>query len=101
MIVDIFEAAMLVCFAASWPFNLLKAYRARTNVGTSLLFMSIVMLGYLFGITNKVVYDDITYVLVFYIMDTCLVFMGILIYARNRKLDAQRNTSDNNSNPPL
>ena len=100
MIVDIFEAAMLVCFAASWPFNLLKAYRARTNVGTSLLFMSIVMLGYLFGITNKVVYDDITYVLVFYIIDTCLVLTGILIYARNRKLDALRDTSDNNPNRP-
>ena len=78
---------MLVCFAASWPFNLLKAYRARTNVGTSLLFMLIVLLGYIFGIANKLVSDDISYVLAFYLLDLTLVLTGVLIYIRNRSID--------------
>ena len=93
MIVGIFEAAMLVCFAASWPFNLRRAYLARTNVGTSITFMSIVLIGYLFGVANKLVNDDINYVLAFYILDIALVSAGVLIYIRNRKYD---NLSRNN-----
>lgn len=93
MIYGIFEAAMLVCFAASWPFNLLKAYRARTNVGTSAVFMSIVLIGYLFGLANKVVNNDISYVVAFYLLDLALVTAGLLIYVRNGKLDRVRAAS--------
>ncbi len=90
MIVGIFEAAMLICFAASWPFNLVKAYKARTNVGTSILFMSIVLLGYVCGIINKLVNDDINYVLAFYILDLLLVTIGVLIYLRNMRIDSAK-----------
>jgi hypothetical protein len=93
MIYGIFEAAMLVCFAVSWPFNLLKAYRARTNVGTSVVFMSIVLIGYLFGLANKVVNDDLSYVVAFYILDLALVSTGLLIYVRNGRLDRERAAS--------
>jgi len=93
MIYGIFEAAMLVCFAASWPFNLLKAYRARTNVGTSAVFMSIVLIGYLFGLANKVVNNDISYVVAFYLLDLALVTTGLLIYVRNGRLDRERAAS--------
>lgn len=94
MIVGIFEAAMLVCFAASWPFNLRRAYLARTNVGTSITFMSIVLIGYLFGVANKLVNDDINYVLAFYILDIALVSAGVLIYIRNRKFDSLSRNND-------
>ena len=87
MITGIFEAAMLVCFAASWPFNLTRAYRARTNIGTSLPFMLIIIVGYICGIANKLVNDDITYVLAFYVFDLALVSIGLVIYARNKVLD--------------
>jgi hypothetical protein len=90
MIYGIFEAAMLICFAASWPFNLTKSYKAGTNVGTSLPFMLIILLGYIFGIANKVVNDDLSYVLAFYVFDLALVSTGVLIYARNARLDRQR-----------
>ena len=89
MIEGIFEAAMLICFAVSWPFNLRKSYRARTNVGNSAVFMSIVWLGYMFGITNKLISSDITYVLGFYLLDLILVSAGLAIYLRNRKLDSK------------
>ena len=88
MITGIFEAAMLVCFAASWPFNLRKAFRARTNVGTSILFMSIVLVGYVCGVINKLINDDISYVLAFYLLDIALVSTGVLIYLRNKKYDS-------------
>ena len=88
MITGIFEAAMLVCFAASWPFNLRKAFRARTNVGTSILFMPIVLVGYICGVINKLINDDISYVLAFYLLDIALVSTGVLIYIRNKKYDS-------------
>lgn len=93
MIPGIFEALMLVCFATSWPFNLLKAYRARTNVGTSLIFMLVIIAGYLCGLINKFVSDDISYVVFFYVFDLLLVFIGVLIYARNKTLDDYSNKS--------
>jgi hypothetical protein len=89
MAIGIFEAAMLLCFAASWPFNLRKAYRARTNVGTSILFMVIILAGYACGVINKLVNDDISYVLAFYLLDMALVSVGVAIYFRNRALQAQ------------
>ena len=89
MIEGIFEVGMLLCFAASWPFNLTKAYRARTNIGTSILFMAVVWLGYIFGIINKLVNDDINYVLAFYLLDLLLVSIGIAIYMRNSVLDRE------------
>lgn len=90
MAIGLFEAAMLICFAISWPFNLRKAYRARTNVGTSIAFMLIILLGYMFGVINKLVNDDITYVLAFYVLDIALVGTGVVIYMRNRGFDAER-----------
>jgi len=87
MTFGLFEAAMLICFAASWPFNLRRSWTAKTNVGTSITFMLIVMLGYLFGIANKLVNDDITYVLAFYVLDVALVVIGLAIYIRNKRLD--------------
>lgn len=89
MILGIFEALMLVCFAASWPFSIMKAYKARTNVSSSFAFMSIVLVGYICGITNKLVNDDITYVFAFYILDLCLVSTGLIVYLRNRVLEKQ------------
>jgi len=87
MAFGLFEAAMLICFAFSWPFNIRKSYRARTNIGSSIMFMAIVFIGYLFGIANKIVNNDISYVLAFYLLDTALVSVAILVYYRNHRLE--------------
>lgn len=90
MISGIFEVAMLLCFAAAWPFNILRSWRARTALGTSIWFMLIVEMAYVFGILNKLVNDDINYVLAFYILDLLLVLTNILVFLRNRALDRSR-----------
>ena len=51
--------------------------------GEDVLFSYIIIVGYLFGIANKVVNDDINYVLAFYILDLCLVLIDTAIYYRN------------------
>jgi membrane protein DedA with SNARE-associated domain len=52
--------------------------------------MSIVLLGYLFGVLNKIVNEDYTYVLAFYLLDIALVSTGVMIYIRNRRYDKGR-----------
>ena len=92
MIGGIFEVIMLLCFAAAWPANIYKAYRARTAVGTSLPFMLIIEVGYISGMINKLVNDDISYVMAFYIFDFCLVLVGIIVYFRNMALDRSKSS---------
>ena len=36
---EIAEVIMIVCFGASWPFNVIKSYKARTAKGKSPVFL--------------------------------------------------------------
>lgn len=90
MIYGIFEIGMMLCFAAAWPFNISRAWRARTAVGTSPWFMLVIEVGYTLGMINKVVNDDVNYVFAFYVLDFILVLIGLSIYVRNRTLDRSR-----------
>ena len=52
---ELFEIMMVVSFGASWPFNVIKSYKARTTKGKSLLFLCLILFGYVAGITSKFV----------------------------------------------
>ena len=104
-VATVFEIIMVVCFGASWPFNIVRAYKARTAKGTSLLFMGLIGLGYVAGILCKVftwINDTNTINLlsivafVFYIINLFMIVTGVIIYFRNKHLDAEReaNTCD-------
>ncbi len=88
---------MLLCFAASWPFNIHKSWTSRTAVGKSVAFELIVELGYFFGLARKFVTGDIDYVIAFYLLDIGLVVVDLLIYLRNKKLDAERAAGNTNN----
>ncbi|AGI47982.1 hypothetical protein TALC_00989 [Thermoplasmatales archaeon BRNA1] len=90
MIAGLFEILMLLCFAVSWPFNILKSYRVRTAVGKSIMFETLVEIGYVCGMVNKIVSDDVNYVFAFYLLDFGLVAADMLLWARNKRLDAAR-----------
>ena len=49
------EAGMLVCFGISWPVDILRTWRTRRTEGKSSAFMSLVLTGYLLGMTAKFV----------------------------------------------
>ena len=61
---SILETVMLVCFGFSWPLNVTKAYKAKTAKGTSLPFILLVIVGYVAGITAKLISGQINYVLI-------------------------------------
>ena len=91
---DIFEVIMLICFGLSWPINIRKAWYGRTAKGTSVVFYCFILIGYLFGLASKAIKTGAGiatpwYVWFFYVLNSLMVFCGILIWLRNRRLDAQ------------
>ena len=83
---SIFEAVMIISFGVAWPTSLIKSWKSKTAKGKSLPFMLIIVLGYLSGIVNKIVYSrDI--IIVFYVINLLMVLADVVLYFRNRKID--------------
>ncbi len=88
---EIFEIIMVVSFGVSWPLNVLKSYRARTTKGKSLAFLLLIFVGYIFGITSKLISPAYKwYVLFFYVLNLVMVGADLVMYVRNYRLDKQR-----------
>ena len=51
---QVLEAGMLICFGVSWPVDILKTLRTRRTEGKSLLFMTLVLTGYVLGFSAKI-----------------------------------------------
>ena len=93
---ELFEIIMVVSFGASWPFNVIKSYKARTTKGKSLLFLCLIFFGYIAGIISKLIneaymasFGQKWYVLVFYVLNLLMVGTDFILYARNKKLDKE------------
>ena len=82
----IFEALMLICFGAAWPASIYRSYVARTSAGKSIVFLTIIEMGYLSGITHKIIagVDPVIYL---YVLNAVLVLVDIALYFRNRNID--------------
>ena len=74
---------MLLCFAFAWPFSIYKLYKTKSTKGKSIIFSMVIILGYIFGIANKFISDDVNYVVFFYFFDLGLVLIDSLLYFRN------------------
>ncbi|MBR3917764.1 MAG: hypothetical protein IKJ59_03390 [Clostridia bacterium] len=88
---QILETIMLVCFGFSWPLNVIKAYKARTTKGTSLIFIILIIIGYIAGILSKIISGQINYVLIAYILNLAIVSVNVAIYFRNAAIDKKAN----------
>lgn len=81
---SIFEAGMLICFGAAWPQNIAKSLKSKTTKGKSVSFLITILVGYVCGITNKILYSrDI--VLVLYIINFIMVAVDTGLYFYNKK----------------
>ena len=94
---EILEIIMIVSFGISWPMNVVKSIKARTTKGKSLAFLLLILFGYICGIISKFVnesymasFSEKWYVVVFYIINFCMVSMDLCVYIRNYKLDQKR-----------
>jgi uncharacterized membrane protein len=86
---ELLEAGMLICFGISWPVDILKALRTQRTEGKSLGFMSLILLGYLSGISAKLFRASgagvgIEWVTLLYAFNALMVAVDIGLYLRFR-----------------
>ena len=91
----VLEVIMMILFGFSWPFNVIKSYKARTAKGKSLQFLIIIIVGYIAGITGKILTFDATewlkwLALSVYILNLTMVSADLVLYIRNTRLDKQK-----------
>ena len=88
---SIFEIIMLVCFGAAWPVSIYKSWKSRQVGSKSARFLLMVMIGYIAGVIHKVLhdYDNVTWL---YGANGLLVLIDLILYFRNKKLEAAQNT---------
>lgn len=80
-----FEIGMLVCFGFSWPFSIHTMIRTGRTEGKSLLFLLLVMIGYIFGVLHKAFYHlDVVILLYGFLFFVVLVDFLICIYLREK-----------------
>lgn len=85
---SIYEAIMLICFGAAWPFSILKSWRSRTAKGKSINFLLVILVGYIAGLLNKTTQGRCNDpVLVLYIVNALMVIIDSVLYFRNRRYD--------------
>ena len=91
---ELFEIIMILSFGASWPFNVVRSFKARTAKGKSPTFMLLIIFGYIAGIASKFLneaymaaFSEKWYVLFFYFLNLIMVAIDFCLYLRNRRLD--------------
>ena len=80
-----FEILMLLCFGAAWPFSIYKSYKSRKNAGKSVVFLAIVLAGYVAGVLHKIIYN-MDAVIYLYILNGVMVLVDMGLYFRNYRL---------------
>ena len=93
---EILEIVMLVAFGVSWPISLIKNIKSRSTKGVSILFYFLILFGYVAGIiskfTNEAYMASINekwYVLIFYFFNFTIVGLNIIVYFRNKAIEAK------------
>lgn len=78
---QILEIAMIVLFGLSWPNNIITTLRNKSTKGKSLAFLILIDVGYMCGITAKLISGNIVwYVLFFYVLNFLMVSTDMCLY---------------------
>ena len=84
-IMSIYEAIMLICFGASWPVSIWRTYKVKNPVGKSVIFLLLIIIGYVAGIINKVL-GTLDWVLWLYVLNLVMVSSDMFLVIYYRKL---------------
>ena len=89
MIAKVLEATMIILFGISWPFNLFKSIKSKTTKGKSLLFLILIDIGYIAGITSKFfsttfVWATDWWIFMIYVINFSFVTADLIVYFINK-----------------
>lgn len=88
----IFEVFMLICFGFAWPASIYKSVTSKSIKGKSVLFLYVVIIGYICGIINKFI-NNLDYVTILYGINAVMVFVDLLLYYKNKRLSIKTKLS--------
>ena len=94
MVAKVLEAAMIILFGISWPFNLIKSIRTGSTKGKSLLFLILIDVGYIAGITSKFfsisfVWETDWWIFMIYVINFTFVSADLIMYFVNKKKESE------------
>ncbi len=82
--VTVLESIMLICFGISWPVSVYKSWTSKSTKGKSLVFIFAIIVGYIAGITGKILGGQLNYVLALYIINVAFVSVDLALYFVNK-----------------
>jgi hypothetical protein len=89
---EFLEGMTMACFGLSWPFAIYRTWKAKRVEGKSLVFLVVVLVGYLFGIASKFVKAaggaNLEKVTILYALNALLVGVDLCLYMRYRSKNA-------------
>ncbi|MBN2711177.1 MAG: hypothetical protein JXR97_01935 [Planctomycetes bacterium] len=88
-----FEAGMLVCFGASWPFAVYKTWKTKSCHAKSFAFMWLIFIGYISGIIHRTWWAPNAAIWL-YILNGALVFTDIALSYRYRNNPPPKTASE-------
>lgn len=91
MINEICSAIMLICFGASWPFNIIKLWKSRTTKSVSLPFYLLIWSGYLIGLIGRICAGKVlgaqNWAFWVYVLDLLMLTVALAVYFRNYMIE--------------
>lgn len=100
---ELLEIAMIISFGISWPINVKKSYVSRTAKGKSVAFLYLILAGYIAGISAKLLNSAYLesigskwYILFFYVLNFLMVSADLVLYYRNKAIDAKNAEAEKN-----
>ena len=94
MVAKVLEVAMLVLFGVSWPISLVKSIRSKSTKGKSLIFLVLIDIGYICGMTSKIVSTTFVWstdwwIFVIYAINFSFVTADLIVYLINRSRETK------------
>ncbi len=84
---NVCETIMLICFGLSWPISLIKNIKSKSAKGMNLQFIILIIVGYIGGITAKILKGEFNFVFAMYILNIAIVSCNVVVYFINRRFD--------------
>ena len=89
---SIFEALMLLCFGAAWPFSIYRMIKTKKSHGKSVQFLMILLAGYFFGLLFQY-FGQRNGVIFLYLLNTLLVSLDLFLTIQYGKNVSMRGAS--------
>lgn len=86
---EILEFLMILSFGISWPLSVWRSYKSRSTKGKSILFTLFIWAGYVCGILSKLLAHNYNLAFFMYFPNITFVTLDILLYFRNRSIEAR------------